>query len=226
MEQTIKISIDKKNRKYFAATLNGYKAKILVDENSQDLSLGTQELLVEDISKRSKFGTELIFKLAGQDKVNAWNNPVIVAVDFNKIFVERAKELGGKWDSENRNWSFSSLVEEEAEELDFIFGSEKIAVEITAKDSCYALRSSKYFMGIEIAKATGRDSGATVSDGVSLISGGVGSGGSSANWSTEIAEGSILRLLVPSEVYNKYKDDKEHTEDFDHRNFALSERID
>lgn len=53
----------KKNQKYFAALLNGCKCRIVIDENSSDLPLGEQLLDVEDISVRSKYGVDLVFKL-------------------------------------------------------------------------------------------------------------------------------------------------------------------
>jgi hypothetical protein len=61
--KTITIIIEKKNRKYFAAKVNGYKCKLLIDENSEGLELGTHELLVNDISVRSKYGTDLIYSV-------------------------------------------------------------------------------------------------------------------------------------------------------------------
>jgi hypothetical protein len=57
-------NIIKRNRKYFAAqTKSGHKCRILIDSNSEKLELGMQELVVLDISIKSKFGMDLIFKL-------------------------------------------------------------------------------------------------------------------------------------------------------------------
>ena len=58
-------NVIKKNRKYFAATTDNNKScKILIDDYSKDLALGEHFLAVKDISVRSKYGTDLIYKLA------------------------------------------------------------------------------------------------------------------------------------------------------------------
>ncbi len=60
---TRSFEIVKKNRKYFAARTKGYDCKIVIDDLSRDLEPGEHELMVEDISVRSKYGTDLIFRL-------------------------------------------------------------------------------------------------------------------------------------------------------------------
>lgn len=201
MRQVKTFFIEKKNRKYFAAKLKDYNVKILIDENSENLEVGKEyELFVNDISKRSKYGTELIYRLDGESKPENIGNPVIIECEYNLEFVKKARLLGGKWDSDNKVWFFSGLVEKEAEELDYVYASKLIPIQIKAKQDISAYNRPVYFCGKCLAWATGRDSGAELADGIMLISGVVTSGGSMKNWTTAIREDAELRLLIPENV--------------------------
>lgn len=195
-------NILKRNRKYFAASMaNGYKCKILIDANSDGLALGEHELDVDDISVRSKYGVDLIFKLkASVEAQEAAGICSLRHYTYNDILIEKCRDLGGKWDSEEKAWVFSGLVEDEVELLDEQFNSDLIGVELTFKSEesvcCDAIR----FCGLKLASASGRDSGAKLGDGVSLISGSVTSGGSVKNWTTRITEGTVLRLQIPAQI--------------------------
>lgn len=200
-------NIIKKNRKYFAAKLNSkYSCKILIDENSEALDLGIQNLEVDDISVRSKYGTDLIFKLKGSvDEQKNAGICTLKTAQYNEIIIKKCRELGGKWDSANECWIFSGMVSSEVEELDYQINSEKIIVEVTANKTLYAEKSPVYFLGYVVARAFGRDSGAKLGDNIALISGDVTSGGSMKNWATRVVEGSIFKLEIPSEFYNANK---------------------
>lgn len=189
--------IIKKNRKYFAATLNGYKCKILIDSNSENLELGEHTLEVEDISVRSKYGTDLIYKLAASVEEQADAGICTLRADYNKNLVEKCRALGGKWDATEKAWIFSGLVEEEVEKLDEKYNSPKVAIEVSATHSFGELTAPLTIAGFVIGKATGRDSGATIADGISFLNGGVTSGGSVKNWRTTIREGSVFRMHMP-----------------------------
>lgn len=84
----------KKNRKYFAASLNGYKCRILIDELSQNLSIGTQLLDVEDISVRSKYGTDLIFKLKSSIEEQNESGFITLTSTYNTYLVDKCRALG------------------------------------------------------------------------------------------------------------------------------------
>jgi len=59
----IEFEIIKKKRKYFAAKTGTKKCKILIDENSDGLEIGAATLAVEDISVKSKYGIDYIYRL-------------------------------------------------------------------------------------------------------------------------------------------------------------------
>lgn len=200
-------TIIKKNRKYFAARTDGYKCKILIDANSENLQPGEHNLEVDDISVRSKYGTDLIFKLsASVEEIKDAGICTLQHDRYNVGLIERCRELGGKWDRDTGTWVFSGLVAAEVEELDAIYNSDLIAVELTADDDIRAHRSCVEFCGYTIARAFGRDSGAKLSEGVSQISGRVTSGGSVKNWNTCIAEGTVLRMYLPKELLQSHSD--------------------
>ena len=66
-------------------------------------------------------------------------------------------------------------------------------------------RFAVVFMGVKVAVAFGRDSGAKVGYDARMISGHIDSGGSRANWYCHVAEGSIFELEVDAEFYHKNK---------------------
>lgn len=95
---------------------------------------------------------------------------------------------------------------------------ETIKVRITAKTDRKA-RYSVQFMGVKVAVAFGRDSGAKVGYDAIMIEGNIDSGGSRANWYCFVAAGSIFELEVDKEFYIKNKNwirewDIEEIDDF------------
>lgn len=193
-------TVTKKNRKYFAATLeNNTACKILIDENSQDLDLGTHTLDLDDISVRSKYGVDLIFKLAGSVQAQADAGICTLRhARFNAVLVNSCRQLGGKWDADEKAWVFSGFVAAEVEDLDALYNSALVTVDIVSPVDVSQWQGPVLFVGYPIAKATGRDSGAKLCDDVAKIEGTVTSGGSAKNWTTKVMAGTVLRMQVPS----------------------------
>ena len=192
-------NILKKNRKYFAARVapGDHKCKILIDENSDALELGESTLEVDDISVRSKYGTDLIFRLSASVDKQKDAGICTLRADYNEQLVAECRRLGGKWDPEEKAWIFSGLVESEVEELDLRYNSKKVAVKIHFSEEESAGTGPVTVAGIPIASASGRDSGAKLRDGIAVLSGGASSGGSRKNWYTIIEAGTTLRMYMP-----------------------------
>ena len=192
-------NIIKKNRKYFAATTkNGYNCKILIDQNSEGLELGENNLTVDDISVRSKYGTDLIFKLSAS--VDEQKNAGICTLQtafYNKILVDECHKLGGMWDADEKAWIFPDFVSDEVELLDEKYNSKMINIEMSFDDDYKGFAEAIYIAGFKIAQAFSRDSGSKAADGIAFIAGGTTSGGSIKNWKTSIREGSIIRMSMP-----------------------------
>lgn len=191
--------IIKKNRKYFAAKIDGkIPCKILIDDKSESLELGTQTLEVEDISVRSKYGTDLIYKLtASADDVADAGITTLRTPFYNQNLVAECHRLGGKWDADEKSWVFSGLVADKVEELDEKYNSQLIPVEIEFNETLFGEKGPAYLAGFKIAQAWGRDSGAKLADGIMLIDGDINSGGSMKNWDTRVKQGAKIRMEVP-----------------------------
>ena len=185
------IYIEKKNRKFFAIKVGDYSAKLVIDEVSENLEVGHHNLDLEDVSIRSKYGTDLRFKMRGKVESYCFYKPV----DFNSVAATKCRELGGSWDKEAACWAFPSYIEEQVDELEKY--NDLVAVEVIAGETCFAHNGPLILGGKQIAKATSRDSGASTSEGVSIISGGVVSGGSMKNWGTEATENTVIRMKIP-----------------------------
>ncbi len=195
--KTVKLKIIKKNRKYFACKIkDGYKCKLKITEKSESLELGMHSLLVEDVSVRTKYGTDVIYEMnseASPDAITTLKAP------YNTILVARCKELGGRWDADNKVWVFSDTVQDEVDELDAKYNSELITIEIQAVFDLSAYQGPITAGGFTLVRAFGRDSGAVLGDGVALIEGSISSGGSAKNWVTKATYGSVFRLKIPKD---------------------------
>lgn len=77
-------------------------------------------------------------------------------------------------------------------------------VRITALEDNYR-RFAVMFMGVKVAVAFNRDSGARVGYNARMISGEIDSGGSRKNWYCIVKEGSVFELEVDAEFYRKNK---------------------
>lgn len=203
--RNVNLTLVKKNRKYFACISKGYDVKLVIDTQSEGLALGEHELLVEDVSVRTKFGTDVIYQLAAEikktDKIVTLQHPV-----YNAWLVDTAKNLGGKWDAGAKAWVFATLVGGEVEALDVLYNDSLVTVDIKATDKLFADTGPVTFLGYTIARAFGRDGGAKLGDSVALIEGSIGSGGSAKNWITTIAKDSVVRLVVSENLLKENSD--------------------
>ncbi|MEZ9056854.1 hypothetical protein [Vibrio pelagius] len=203
------LNIIKRNRKYFAAeTDSKRKCKLLIDSNSENLELGEHCLAVEDISVRSKYGTDLIYKLSASAEVQAEQGIVSLKADYNSQLVKECRKLGGSWDKEQNVWIFPGFVADEVEELNEIYNSAPITVEITSIEEIREYGKGIEFIGRPLCRAFGRDSGARIDSDIALISGYATSGGSHKNWATILNEDSVLRLQIPSAILEIHQDDR------------------
>lgn len=193
-------------RKYYKFQLeNGFICKLI---SKDKLEIDKEvDLLCEDLSIRSKYGVDVIYEVVSENKTG---EIVLLKCDsYNEYLVKTCKKLGGKWDPEAKCWAFNSIVSDKVEELDELFNSEIINVEITAVDTIEYRCRPVDFCGYGICKASGRDSGAKLFEGISLISGSCSSNGLRANWNTYIRTGSVFRLQVAKNVLEAYREGEE-----------------
>lgn len=134
---------------------------------------------------------------------------VIVNAPYHPNFPTGAKRLGGKWNPAEKVWVFDLRDEDRVRELcNQIYGSdahviggkgerapvELVTLRLRAKSEVSAHTSAVFAAGRCVARATGRDSGARLGDGVVLLEGQATSGGSMKNWYTVVCEGSVLEI--------------------------------
>ena len=200
--KTLTLNIIKKNRKFFACTHNGYDVKLIIDEVSEKLELGVHELLVEDKSIRTKYGTDVQYQL--KNEIKQTEKIVTLQSSYNSLLVESCHKLGGRWDKESGTWVFSDFVGKEVDDLDALYNDDIVVVDIEAKTRISEGQNSVEFLGYPIARACGRDSGAKLGEGIALLEGKIDSGGSAKNWTSVVAEGSKFRLKISKNLLGKY----------------------
>lgn len=127
------------------------------------------------------------------------NGTLIVNSEYNSDFVEGARKLNGRWSG--GAWHFDPRVREEVEALCLrCYGQNStvndlvnIHVEFTETKSVRCGPIS--INGRTLARAMGRDSGAKLGDGVVIVEGKIGSGGSAKNWETYVGKGTKMRIF-------------------------------
>ncbi|MES2999483.1 MAG: hypothetical protein V4787_02230 [Pseudomonadota bacterium] len=121
---------------------------------------------------------------------------ILVKAPFNPSFNAQAKsQLGARFKDER--WVFDARDETAARRLvleryGYADSEVLVSVRVTVADELKECQDPIVRLGRVIAEATGRDSGARLGDGVRLESGAVKSGGSTKNWTTVIADGTVL----------------------------------
>lgn len=130
--------------------------------------------------------------------------------NHNKILIEQLKNFGGVFDG--REWNLPHFVADKVLELEKMWNSDLRIVEIKFLETCEKICKPYYFMGYTVARAYGRDSGAKLGDNVSMLKGGISSGGSMNNWKTYIDEDSVFRLQVPMNVFSFYENEEKENE--------------
>lgn len=207
---TITAKITAKGRKYFKILSSGkYVGKLVICPECESWDVGeTHTFDAIDKSRRSKYGTEIIYEISMAEAEDQRGRVVTLSHDrYNEDLVEKCRELGGKWDRGEKVWVFPALVEDQVEELDFIYNSDLVAVEIKFPSGAGEYGGSVTVAGYPVATAYGRDSGAKLGEGISLIEGRAISGGSVKNWATRITEGAIIRMEIPRELLRNLADD-------------------
>ena len=126
-----------------------------------------------------------------------------VFTPYNKEFVAKIKQIGGaRWNGSSRCWTVPeaevdtvrAYMREVYGETDLPDEGDRVTVEVTFLEEATDWDGEISLFGRQICRAFGRDSGARVGEGVTLIDGKIGSGGSRANWTVWIGEGARFRV--------------------------------
>lgn len=142
-------------------------------------------------------------------EIDPSTDTALIFSPYNMDFIKRVKLLGGKWDAEHKAWVVPNRAVEEARAaMVAVYGrddrepSETVDVILRFPERYESdIRSSISLMGRTLARAHGRDSGASIGDGVMFLEGSPDSDGSYKNWYTVIKAGSVVKLLdVPKSL--------------------------
>jgi hypothetical protein len=146
-------------------------------------------------------------------EVKRTKKKVKVVSDYNKTWVEKARQLGGKWSG--GAWNFDIREEPAVRDACMeIFGcfDEPVKDVVTVilrgddRSQIWASKTSLSLFGKMIARGFGRDSGAKLGDGVSVRKGRIDTGGSVKNWTVEtkgeyeIVIRDVPRVLVEGQI--------------------------
>lgn len=140
--------------------------------------------------------------------VNA--DEIVVYSPYSSVFVSKARDIGGKWNSTKRAWVFDARLQERVSAILYsIYGhdginlSNLVDVQLTY-DDLEKVCSPFFKYGALVAAASGRDSGAKLGDGVLVLKGGFDSGGSMKYWKTKSLPNTVIILKqVPQEAIEK-----------------------
>ena len=147
-----------------------------------------------------------------------------VTCPFNPDVIAILKKMGGKWNAVAKTWSLPARVESEVRALLIDnFGTDNsmdsaidtVTVRIVARDEIIENQGSIDFCGAIVARAFGRDSGATVGPAASLIGGDIKSGGSRQYWTTVVQKGAKFLVELPRNVLDRKGEGEESLWDFE-----------
>ena len=143
-------------------------------------------------------------------KIETNGTKLAVTAPYHPDFPTRAKKIGGRWDAGSKTWTFDARDEARVRKLCVdVYGTDgsPLAPEdlltVRAPASVCERRHSTFggsrptsfwLASREVAHARGRDSGATLGDGVVVLKGGFSSGGSVKNPSCTYRDGTVFEL--------------------------------
>ncbi len=145
-------------------------------------------------------------------------NTIQVNTQYNPNFIYEAKQIGGRFNGDTKCWEFDIRNQELVKKILLsIFGTDGrnnnlVDVVIKVNKKLTSEREPIYLAGRMIAQARGRDTGATIADGVAFINKKPQSGGSRQYWTTEITQDSIFKIFDLPEGALKLLDEYESIE--------------
>lgn len=141
-------------------------------------------------------------------KIEKTEKQMIVSSPYHPDLPAKAKKLGGKWSATAKAWTFDIRDEDRVKDLyRNIYGTDGdtptgdlVTLRVNFFEGASDLHGGIFIGGRCIGRATGRDSGASLANGIIIIEGRIYSGGSVKNWRTIAAEGTIVEIRdIPRE---------------------------
>lgn len=141
-------------------------------------------------------------------KIEKTEKQMIASSPYHPDLPAKAKKLGGKWSAASKAWIFDIRDEDRVKDLyRNIYGTDGdtptgdlVTLRVNFFEGASDLHGGVFVGGRCIGRATGRDSGASLANGIIIIDGRIYSGGSVKNWRTVVAEGTIVEIRdIPRE---------------------------
>lgn len=140
---------------------------------------------------------------------------IAIYTPYDKKFVQTIKRIGSaRWNGDA--WTVpEDYIDDVRDIMKDIYGrddlsncGETVDAEVDFLKDYGEKWSGVVFCGKTLAQAWGRDSGAKVGDDVILVGGDIDSGGSRANWTTEVSQGAkFIVKNIPKARFDKEKDE-------------------
>lgn len=136
-------------------------------------------------------------------QINLKSNNVAFFTPYDATFIKRARQLGGTFTEitgMGKAWSFPpDILSDALAAIEDVYGvapvyktDELATVRLRFTQGAIGSKEPVVLCGHEIASARGRDSGARLGQGVSIVEGQADSGGSVANWTTTLSKGAVV----------------------------------
>ena len=149
-------------------------------------------------------------------KITRTEETICVNSEYNPNLPHEAKQIGGRWNPLEKCWSFDVRDEARVESLyrsiygewdnDNTVTADAVTVLVKTEDIS-KLHGGIFFAGRQVARATGRDSGAMLSTGVVVLEGRFTSCGSMKNWRTGADSNTVFEIKdVPIAMAKKEMD--------------------
>lgn len=150
----------KKGRKYWTCLLNDlYSCKLVINNHTNDLIEGEYSLVVNDISRRTSFGTELIFECV--ESYNPFDSNdetyILSSTPYNEWLVDEAHRLYGVWNAKDKTWIFPSRTAKDAQHLLEKYTSTLATIEVCVLQPYSMSRSILSISGFIIAHMQGKN---------------------------------------------------------------------
>ncbi len=136
------------------------------------------------------------------------NGKIYTYTEYNKEFIKASRNLGGKWDKENKSWVFPSDIKEEVENIlyDFYgYGNEKVDVKIKwVRENWEKEYFHEVYAGTECFQRLYNDYSVRIHDRVSILKGDFASrGGTRSNPQVGEPKSEVLEFLLRSVPKNR-----------------------
>jgi hypothetical protein len=185
-----------KQADYFVARKRGMHCKIVLDDYSQDMPIGTHRLHVEEVSDRyTHRSNEGIFRLtlpfAQQGSIDICTMPAYGK--YNLRAQKRYLQLGGKWEPVLEEWVFSASVKDKVAALSEQMNSQLYWVTCLFNETVTVMGEPLTLFGYPVVKGLNKKLNPILEYEVTLKQGEIAQMPGKAM----VLAGSAIRLAVP-----------------------------